>query len=217
MDAGDRGVLVEPAPQVLESPCKCLDRPLGIGVAGIGEEGPAERPFGAPGDHVPYLRRVHHLYTNAVAQRNVPLREELAHLLFRHGDLEPALLYELGGIAQLIVQRRPQFQGLYGHRYQRRLVDPLADHPAVSAGGLASDGSLLDYHDVLARPGQEPGRAQARNASPDDDYVRAVDSHDAYPSTWFVGLNHLAQSLRTCSASSWGHMIFSGSGRTGAR
>ena len=90
-----------------------------------------------------------------MAQRFVPFREEVAHLLFRHGNLEPTLVYELGGIAQLIVQRRPYLQGFGGHRYQQRLVNPFADHPAVSPGGLAPDDPLVDDHDIPAGLGQE--------------------------------------------------------------
>ena len=174
LHARDGGVLVEPAAQVLESPCECLDRALGVGVAAIGGKHPAERPVGDPGDHVLYLQGVEQIYTYAVAKRVVPIRVDVAHLLFRHGDLEPALLCELGGIAQLIVQSLPYLQRLHAHRYQRRLVNPLADHPTISPGGLASDGPLLDHHNILARLGQEVGRGQAGNAAPDDDYVRTV-------------------------------------------
>ena len=153
LQAGDGGVLVEPAPQVLEGPRERLDRALGVGVTTVREEGAAERPAGDPRNQALYLRRVEQVYGYAVAQGLVPFRVDVAHLLFRDGDLEPALVCELGGIAQLIVQGRPDFQGLHGHGYHRRLVDALADHPAVSPGGLASDGALLDDHDVRARFG----------------------------------------------------------------
>ena len=125
----------------------------------IGEKGPAERLFGDPGNDVPYLRRVKQVYTYAAEHGFVPFRKDFAHLLFRQGDVESAVMGELGGIAQLIVQRRPYLEGFRGHRYQRWLVNPFADHPAISPGGLAPDGSLLDHYNVLARSGQEIGRA----------------------------------------------------------
>ena len=124
-------------------------------MAAIGKKQPAERPASDSGNHVPNLRRVHHFRAQAVTQRYVPLRVEVVHLRFGNGDLESALLRELGGIAQLLVQCRPYPYGFHGHRYQRRFVDPLADHPAVAPRGFAPDDPLVDDHDIPARPGQK--------------------------------------------------------------
>ena len=157
IDAGDGGVLIEPASQVLESPRERLDRPLGIGVTAVGEEESAECPAGHAGNHVADFRRVELFHTDAVAQRFVAFCEEVAHLLFRYADLDSALVYELGGIAQLVVQRCPQLYRFDGQRYQRRLVGALADYSAVSPGGFAADHSLFDDHDILASLGEEIG------------------------------------------------------------
>ena len=122
IDAGDGGVLIEPASQVLESPRERLDRPLGIGVTAVGEEESAECPAGHAGNHVADSPKGRVDSTLMPwRKRFVAFCEEVAHLLFRYADLDPALVYELGGISQLVVQRCPQLYRFDGQRYQRRV------------------------------------------------------------------------------------------------
>ena len=55
VQAGDGGVLVEPAAEVLEGPCEGLDGALGVGVAAVGEERAAQGPIGDAWNEVLYL------------------------------------------------------------------------------------------------------------------------------------------------------------------
>ena len=157
VDTGDGGVLVESAAEVLECPCECLDRTLGIGVTAVCEEESAESPSGDPGDHVANLRRIKLFHAYTVVQGMVVFLEDVAHLLFGHCDLDPALMNELSGIAEFIIERRPQPHGFEGERYKSGFVGALADHPAVSTGCLAADHSLFDDYDILAGFGEEVG------------------------------------------------------------
>ena len=75
------------------------------------------------------------------------------HLLFPHGDLEPALVDELGGIAKLLVKGGPGLSGASGHGDGKGLVCAGAHAPAVARRGFLAYKPLLNNHDVNARIG----------------------------------------------------------------
>ena len=103
------------------------------------------------------------------------------HLLFPHGNLEPALVDELGRIAKLLVKSHPGLSGAGGHGDGKGLVGAGAHATAVARRGFLAYKPLLKDNNVNARVGEKIGGAEPGYPAPDNRNLGAVQLHLAAP------------------------------------
>ena len=182
-EAGHGGVLVEPAALVQEAPGVRLHGALRLGVAVGRRELPARRFRRDQGNGVLHLIRVPPVERDVelLAPVDVGLLHPL-RLLLVHRDVEPARGV-FGGVAELAGHLRPELERLRGKRHNGRLVCPVADVSAVTAGRLGADDALLHDDGVHAVLREPPRRAKAGNAGPYDYYLCAVQPHGVPPAS----------------------------------